>query len=398
MLTNALGFYKQAYQGLSRYSWYLSLVMLVNRTGTMVMPFMSIYCINKLHFTIVQAGLVMTMFGVGAMAGVITGGKINSKIGFYYLQIASLLCGGLLFIVLSFQHTFISVCVTTFLLSLFNEAFRPANSTAIAHFSAGENRARSYSLNRLAVNLGWAAGGALGGFLASVNYSFLFWADGITNILAALLLLQLIPKPDAATIAQLKKKAVSSFAAYKDLVFVVFTILSTFFSICFFLFIIMQPLFYKVTWHFNEVGIGALLAFNGLLIVLFEMVLVHALERRNKQLVWIIAGVIFAGLGYGLFNLLPAGYASAIVIIILVSLGEMLGMPFMNTFWISRANDSTRGSYVALYSLSWTTAQIIAPIFGSFLISYGGFDLLWWMLCAVSFCTAAGFAVVRAKS
>jgi len=82
----------------------------------------------------------------------------------------------------------------------------------------------------------------------------------------------------------------------------------------------------------------------------------------------------------------------------LVSTGEMLGMPFMNTFWISRANDSTRGSYVALYSLSWTAAQIIAPIFGSFLITYGGFDLLWWMLCAVSFCTAAGFTVVRSKN
>jgi predicted MFS family arabinose efflux permease len=397
MLTNVLGFYKQAYSGLSRYSWYLSVVMLVNRTGTMVMPFMSIYCINKLHFTIVQAGIIMTMFGIGATAGVIAGGKINGKIGFYYLQIASLLCGGLLFIVLSFQHSFISVCIVSFLLSLFNEAFRPANSTAIAHFSADENRARSYSLNRLAVNLGWAAGGALGGFLASVNYSFLFWADGITNILAALLLLRLIPKPDAATIAQLKNKAVSSFAAYKDLVFVAFTVLSTLFSICFFLFIIMQPLFYKVQWHFNEVGIGALLAFNGLLIVLFEMVLVHALEKRSKRLVCIIAGVLFAGFGYGLYNLLPAGYASAIVIVILVSVGEMLGMPFMNTFWISRATASNRGSYVALYSLSWTSAQIIAPIYGSFLISYGGFNLLWWMLAVVSCCTAVGFMCVRTK-
>ncbi|WP_295795689.1 hypothetical protein [Mucilaginibacter sp.] len=56
MLTNVLGFYKQAYRGLSRYSWYLSMVMLVNRTGTMVMPFMSIYCISKRHFIIVQAG------------------------------------------------------------------------------------------------------------------------------------------------------------------------------------------------------------------------------------------------------------------------------------------------------------------------------------------------------
>jgi MFS family permease len=80
------------------------------------------------------------------------------------------------------------------LLSFCNEAFRPANSTAIAHYSSPENKTRSYSLNRLAVNLGWAFGGGLGGYLASINYHLLFWVDGCTNILAALMFLKLMPR------------------------------------------------------------------------------------------------------------------------------------------------------------------------------------------------------------
>ena len=85
----------------------------------------------------------------------------------------------------------------TFILSLVNEAFRPANNTAIAQYSRPENRTRSYSLNRLAINLGWAIGGTLGGFIASFNYHLLFWIDGFTNIIAAIMLYYLLKPADA---------------------------------------------------------------------------------------------------------------------------------------------------------------------------------------------------------
>src|SRR6478735_11054027 len=90
-----------------------------------------------------------------------------------------------MFMVLGQMRSFPMICGCTFLLSLINEAFRPANSSAIAFYSTTENRTRSYSLNRLAINLGWAFGAGLGGVVASVNYSLLFWVDGITNLLAA---------------------------------------------------------------------------------------------------------------------------------------------------------------------------------------------------------------------
>jgi predicted MFS family arabinose efflux permease len=164
MFTSPVTLYKQAYSGLSRNSWYLSLVMLVNRSGTMVVPFLTIYCVRQLHFSVVDAGYIMALFGAGALSGAFLGGKLTDRFGFYDLQIGALVTGGLFFIILGFQHTFISMAVGTFLLSFCNESFRPANSTAIAHYSTAENKTRSFSLNRLAVNLGWSVGGAVGGF------------------------------------------------------------------------------------------------------------------------------------------------------------------------------------------------------------------------------------------
>src|SRR5436190_15064223 len=104
--------------------------------------------------------------------------------------------GCLLFFVFGQMKTYSLICLFTYLLSFFNEAFRPANSTAIAFYSKEENRTRSYSLNRLAINMGWAVGSAIGGIIAKYNYELLFWVDGITNIGAAILMLAFVKPID----------------------------------------------------------------------------------------------------------------------------------------------------------------------------------------------------------
>ena len=121
MLTSPVQLYKQAYSGLSRNSWYLCLVMLVNRSGTMVIPFMTIYCTHQLHFTIVQAGYIMGLFGLGSICGAFVGGKLTDKIGFYDLQIFALFSGGVLFIIAGYQHTFLSLAISAYVLSFCNE-------------------------------------------------------------------------------------------------------------------------------------------------------------------------------------------------------------------------------------------------------------------------------------
>ncbi len=209
----------------------------------MVVPFMSIYCIQQLHFTIVQAGIVMGLFGVGSIIGSFVGGKLTDKIGFYDLQVGALLSGGLGFLILGYQHTFLTVSIGIFVLSFYNESFRPANSTAIAHYSTPENKTRSYSLNRLAVNLGWAAGAGLGGLLAAINYHLLFWVDGTTNILAGLMLLKLMPRAGIVNTIKKRDETAKISSAYRDKVYLIFIVLSVAYSLCFFQFFIMEPVF-----------------------------------------------------------------------------------------------------------------------------------------------------------
>lgn len=357
----------------------------------MVVAFMSVYCVKQLHFTIEQAGIVMTIFGAGSICGGFFGGKITDKIGFYDLQVGAMMSGGILFIVLGHQHTFLTMCTGAFVLSLCNESVRPANSSAIAHYSSPENKTRSVSLNRLAINIGWALGGGLGGFLAAINYHLLFWVDGGTNILAAIFLLILMPK--SGIVKSYKKANIPEIriSPYRDKTYLLFIGFGLLFFICFYEFMIIESAFYKIAWHFSLPFIGFLMALNGILIAIIEMVLIHNLEGRRPGLVYIYTGVFMGALGFVLINIVPPSAIAAVLIVVLITFSEMLCMPFMNSFWIQRSKDHNRGQYAGLYSMAWSAAMIIAPALGGLIIATGGFSLLWWIFAGFSFISGTGY-------
>jgi len=391
MLSATRQLYKNAYTGLSRKTWYLSVVMLINRSGTMVIPFMTIYCTQQLHFTITQAGFIMGLFGLGAIAGAFIGGRITDRFGFYPQQVISLLLGGIMFIITGYLHNFIALCIGTFVLSVCNESFRPANATAIAYYSKEENRTRSYSLNRLAINLGWAVGGALGGFLASVNYDLLFWVDGCTNIAAAILLLKLLPYVKSGTRNTEQKHAVIVKPAYRDNIYVLFLVLTILFATCFFHLFTILPVFYKTQWNLNEQFIGILMALNGIIIVIIEMILVYSLEGRRPLTTFIRTGIFLVGIGYALINILPVGAWAAILTMIIITMGEILSMPFMNSFWITRTTTTNRGQYAAMYTIAWSIAQIAAPTLGSQVVAHINYTALWWIIAGICTITSIGY-------
>jgi len=389
-----ISLYRNAYSGLSKSTWLLSFVMLINRSGTMVIPFMTIYLTQpSMGYSIAQAGLVMGIFGLGAVCGGFLGGRLTDRIGFHRVQLIALTGGGFLFMLLGQMKSYPLICGATFLLSLVNEAFRPANSTAIAHYSKEENRTRSYSLNRLSINLGWAVGGAIGGILASINYHLLFWVDGSTNLLAAVLLRYFLAPAQSVEEAQGKgeEREAETRSPYRDKVYLQFIGLTILFACCFFQLLSTMPLFYKKELHLPEYMIGLLMAFNGLLITCFEMILVFKLEGRKENLFYISCGIALVGCSFLLLNILPLSVITAFICMAVITFGEIVAMPFMNSFWISRTGRSNRGQYAGLYTIAWSTAQVIGPTGGAQIAQYINFRTLWWGAGAVCLLASIGF-------
>ncbi|MBC7949620.1 MAG: MFS transporter [Chitinophagaceae bacterium] len=392
MLTTTVKTYRNAYSGLSRSTWLLSLVMLINRSGTMVVPFMTLYLTSpKMGYSVGQAGVVFGLFGLGAFSGAFFGGKLTDKIGFYPVQLITLIGGGILFMILGQMQSYPWICAITFLLSFVNEAFRPANSTAIAFYSKEENRTRSYALNRLAINLGWALGSGLGGLLAKHSYELLFWVDGVTNIVAAMLMWSFLKPVDYKPPKKKEFEATPLTSAYNDKTYMVFIIITTLFASCFFQIFTNLPVFFKKELHFSEPYIGLLMASNGIIIALVEMVLIYKLEGKRKSMIYIAAGVALVGISFLMLNLPGMGAWLAFAMIIAVTFGEIFSMPFMNTFWISRTHAGNRGQYAALYTMAWSAAQCLGPLLGAQLVEHYSFYWLWWVVGSLALVASYSF-------
>lgn len=398
MFNQTLSLYKSAYGGISKPIWWLASVLLINRSGTMVIPFLTVYLTFELHFPLEQAGITITIYGIGAIAGAILGGKLSDKLGFYPIQFWSLVLNGVMFIILGQMRTFPQFAVTIFILGMVGEGFRPANAAAVVHYSDESSRLRSYSLIRLAVNMGWAIGPAVGGLLASFNYSLLFWADGITCIAAALLLRAVLKPVHGPAKKEVKKEAAKGGgSAYRDGRYIFFIILVMLNGICLFQMFNIVPVFFKEKLLMSEAMIGLSMSVNGVAIALFEMILVYKLENKRPDVLYIGYGVIMMGASYLLFNIFPPYVFVAFIYALSFTIAEMLTMPFMNNFWIHRSQDHNRGEYAGLYTVAYCVSTIVAPTLGAYVVRHLGYANWWYTVAAICTLTFFGFRLLLPK-
>jgi len=179
--------YLDSFGGLRKEIWLLSLVTLINRAGTMVIPFLSLYLTKSRGFSLEEVGWILSFFGLGSVTGSWLGGKLTDKIGHYKTMVLSLLLSSVLFVLLQFPSSFWSICLGIYLVMSVADIFRPAVFVAINAYSKPENRTRSLTLIRLAINLGFSAGPVVGGIIiATAGYNGLFWVDGLTCFAAGI--------------------------------------------------------------------------------------------------------------------------------------------------------------------------------------------------------------------
>lgn len=400
MFAQVANAYKRSFTGLSKETWLLSCVILINRCGNMAAPFMSLYVTQALKRPPSDAGLIIALFGVGSVCGSALGGWLTDKIGFRPVQIFAAIISGLFFLLFSVMNNFTVLCGLVVVISTFSDAFRPANFTAIAFYAKEGTETRSNSLNRLAVNIGWAVGASMGGIIAAYNYHLLFVVEGTISILAGLGIFWLLtPVKGRAKPVKTVVKDESAPKAWNDRLFVVFVIVTAFMGTSFYLFFRLGPLYFKEVWGINESMIGLLLGFNGVLIALFEMVLISYLENKRTISFFIITGSLVLAASYMFLLLPPAVAVPALAMAVVVfTAGEILSIPFVNTFVIRRSVPANRGQYAAGYSLSWSIGQIIGPVGGFYLAEHLGYHWLWIILILVLIGCAYSYYLLIGRS
>jgi len=395
-LKSLIRLYINSYKGLSPAAWLLALVMLINRAGSMVIPFLGIYMSAELGFSKPQIGIVLGCFGLGSVCGSWLGGWLTDRFGNFKVQAWSLILVIPLFLVLPLFRTFEGLAAMIFTLTLVADTFRPANSVSVARYAKPENITKAYSLNRMAVNLGFSIGPALGGFLAKFSYNWIFYGNAIAAACAVIVFIYFFRNRKARTEIVSHKTSVSETEdkpvrnAYKDGLFIIFNILCCLFSMAFFQLLSTLPLFYKEIYKLHSDEIGLLLGFSGFVIVVFEMVLVHVVEHRFSVRNIMLWGTAIAGISYCMLTV-DFGISWLYLAMFLLSTGEMLVLPFTATVAIGRANRINQGAYMGFNSLSFAAANIFSPYLGTYTAEHYGYTVLWiitgllLILCSIGF-------------
>lgn len=379
-------FYISSFKGLSKEVWWLALLTLINRAGTMVIPFLSLYLTEDRGFSLENVAWVMSAFGLGSVGGSWLGGYLNDKIGSYKTMVFSLFASGVLFTIAQYPTNIYAISFMVFIVMLAADIFRPAMFVALRAYSKPENQTRSLSLIRLAINLGFSVGPALGGFLISYGgYGALFWVDGVTCTLAALLLILKL-NPKKAINQQEEQDTTKAESAYKDRVYLLFALGVMLFGFIFLQYFSTVPLYYRQSYHLSEEVIGLLMGFNGLLVFVFEMPLIKYLEARKKHPLYFASlGVLMLLISFLVFNLNHwTGWLW--IGMFWMSIGEMYAFPFANAFAMERAKRGKLGQYMGLYTLSFSISHILGHNSGMQLIHFYGYPLTWWFftgLCIV---------------
>lgn len=386
MITTLLKNYLKNFNQFSVEVKVLAITTFINRIGAMVVPFLSKYMMEQLHFSYSQIGWVMVFFGLGSFIGTWISGKLSDKIGFYKVMVFSLFTSGLIFILLQFLTTFYSFCFGVLLLTTVSDMYRPAMLVSLDTYASKTERTKALSLIRSSVNLGFMFGPLIGGIIITLlDYTFLFYIDGLTCILSILLFAIYVKEKKLPFKLNSFKYLKEGNSILQDKPFLIHLVVTLITGILFFQMFTTLSLYYKEVFNFSSVESGLFLALNGVLILLFELSIVSYVESKNiNKLLMVSYGVLAMAVSY-LFLLIDHSIFALVAMMIFMTIGIMLTFPFANSFVKNRSLKKQEGKFMAAFTMSYSVAHILSTKTGMTIVTDYGYKTNWVFLTCLGF-------------
>ena len=378
--------------GLPREVWALFAASVVNKAGTMVLPFFVLYLTRECGFTARQASVYVLLYGAGALVAAPFAGRWSDRLGPIRIMRGSMFVSGAVLLAFPLARSGPALAAMTIVLSISAESFRPANLTIFGDLVAPELRKAGFALNRLAVNLGMSVGPALGGFLATLSFRWLFWVDGLTSLAAGVILLVArFPPHRRSAHANSIEEAVSDLAhggpAHKDRRLLLFLVAFFPIMLVFFQHISSMPIYIVQDLRLSAAAYGLLFTVNTLMIVFlevpFNLATRHWSHRRTLTL-----GAFLCAIGFG--SLAAAWNLPGVIATVVVwTVGEMLLFPGMADYLTAIAPAHRRGEYMGLAQMMMGLAFTVGPWAGLQLLASLGGRSLWLVMLAAGLGSAA---------
>lgn len=389
----------RAYLSLPRAVHILCVGTLINRAGTLLVPFLTLYLHSRLGLGIESATRILGAYGAGALVAAIVGGQLADRFGRKRVMVGSLLGGAAVLAVFPLLDAPGLVAAGLFVFAVVGEMYRPATQAMIADLVEPARRPQAFALMYVAINLGFVIAPVVGGMLAATSFRWLCWVDALTAATFALVLLVMVretrPGPDQA--ASDRSDSVSWRTALgviaRDRTMLAFCAGIVLIGLIFMQVASTFPL------YLGQLGIdariyGRIIAVNGLMITVLQLPFAALAGGWRRDRMLIASGLVMgAGFYLNVFAQTPLQFAAVVVV---WTLGEMMNAVFAPTIVSDLAPAALRGRYMGLFSMCFSSAAMFGAPLGGIVLERGGGRALWTAVLLAGM-AAAAFSALAAR-
>ena len=372
--------------GLTRSFWFLWTGTVVNRAGTFIAPFLTLYLTGQRDVSVQQAGLVLACLGLGSAIGQPLGGVLADRIGSRRTMVLGLLSAAVTLLALGAATRLVAVAVAAFVYGLCLDLFRPASQAAVADLVSETDRPRAFALQFWASNLGFSIATPLGGYLATRGFWLLFVLDALASVVFALLILRGVPE----TRTFVRGAAGSVREVLSDRLMLGLVACSLAMYVVYMQAYVTLPLAFAAD-DFGPGTYGAAIALNGVLIIVVQPLALVRLSRWRRGPLLLVA-MLLEGLGFGLTALADTVPIHLLAIAVWTA-GEVFAAGQLAALVVSLAPVHLRGRYLGTFGFSFGAASFLTPLVGTQVLARVGEPALWGG--SLLLCCLAGVGLLR---
>jgi MFS family permease len=368
----------------------LWLGILVNRLGSFVIPFLTLYLTGQRGFSVSQAALTVSLFGAGSFLAQLAGGELADRLGRRPVLAMSLFIAPAVMLALGVSRSLPLIAFFTLVLGFFTDLFRPALAASVADLVPSTARIRAFGYLNWAVNLGFSLATILAGFMARIDYFLLFIGDALTTLFFGLIVVARVPETRPAEAGHAARTSLNErvLQVRREPLLLAFSMLALLMGTIYMQGYVTLPL--EMQSHgLTSADFGMAIAVNGILIVAFSIPVSNAASNWPRFRAMAGAALLL-GAGFGLNAFGGSALLFYFLTVAIWTMGEITVSAVAPALIADLSPVESRGLYQGIFGSAWGLSFFVGPILGGWVYERIGSAGLWvgcFLLgCVLAFC------------
>ena len=382
---------RNTYNQFPRTYWVVAGTHFIDVIGnTLLMPFFALYITQKFGVGMTQAGIILATNSVAGMVGSTIGGAMADRFGRRGIILFGLVVSALSGLTLGFVNKFYLFYGLAVFVGLLGSAAHPAHQAMIADILPADKRAEGFGMMRVISNFAWIIGPTIGGFLAHYDFLYLFLSDAVISVVTAILVFRLLPETKPQTKEKTERETLlQTLGGYRvalvDRPYLAFIFASILMILVYQQMYTSLSVYLRDVHHVDPQFYGLIMSSSAITVVIFQFWVTRIIKKYPPFLMMATA-TFFYMIGFTMYGFV-ATIPLFIIAMVIITIGEMVGMPTSNVLAAHFAPEEMRARYMAVFGLTWTVPSMIGPWAAGLVFDNYNPNYVWYiggLLCIVA--------------